>query len=183
MSTFLNDLFPKLDPKDDKSLELLANAFEKANIPGFDYVEFKKSMNGLEKLDFESNKAIISAYTTASTMGLTKDKLLESIQHYIGRLGKEREAFGDAVKRQIEVHVTAKRNEKIHIAKEIDQLNEQVKNLQQKINQHQSKLDSADERINEAESKIADRKKRFEATFSQITAVLEDDYKLINTTL
>ncbi|MEZ4920023.1 MAG: hypothetical protein R2792_13045 [Saprospiraceae bacterium] len=70
------------DNTDEKSLTFLTQAIEKNNLPGFDYFEFKRAVSSLLQMDIDEATAYKSAFATAATMGLTKDKLLETASYY-----------------------------------------------------------------------------------------------------
>ena len=60
------------DGLDDRSLEFLASALEKNNLPGFDYYEFKRAVVALRQMQLDEPTAHKSAFATAATGGVTK---------------------------------------------------------------------------------------------------------------
>ena len=79
MSERILEIFSGIDKLDKKSVAFLLKAIKENNLPGFDYLEFKQSLNGLKKMDMDETTAIKSAFTTGSTVGLTKSKLISHI--------------------------------------------------------------------------------------------------------
>ena len=69
----LVEIFGSHGDIDSKSVDFLAKALDKNNIPGFDYLEFKQSLTALKKMGMDAETSIKSAYATASTVGLTKE--------------------------------------------------------------------------------------------------------------
>ena len=63
---------------DEKSLDFLVQALESNNLPGFDYLEFKRAVLQLQEINLDEPTAYKSAVTTAATLGITKEKLLET---------------------------------------------------------------------------------------------------------
>lgn len=57
-----------VDGVDDRSLEFLANAIEKNNLPGFDYFEYKRAVYSLQQMPMSEETAHKSAFMTASTV-------------------------------------------------------------------------------------------------------------------
>ena len=66
---------------DQKSVDFLENALIKQSQPGFDYLKFKQSISQLANLNLDTSTSLKSAFATASTMGVTKDSLLQSARH------------------------------------------------------------------------------------------------------
>ena len=66
----------KTEGLDERSLEFLTTALEKSNLPGFDYLEFKRAVADLlSNMNMDEATAYKSAFTTvATTLGLTKGK-------------------------------------------------------------------------------------------------------------
>ena len=78
MQKDLKSLFGATHGLDEKSLNFLVKALEKNNLPGFDYIEFKQSLGSLLSMDMLEETAFKSVFATATSVGLTKDKLLIS---------------------------------------------------------------------------------------------------------
>lgn len=96
---------------DTKIVEKLLQAIEKNNLDGFDYLEYKKSLKALEKMPMDEATKYRSAFATASTMGVTLDKLLQTTNFYIGVLDKENEQFIGAFKNQFDSKVSGRERE------------------------------------------------------------------------
>ena len=111
MQQDLKEVFANMHGLDNKRVEFLTQALEKNNLPGFDYLEFKLSLGRLASMDMPEETAFKSAYATASTVGLTKDKLVSTAQHYRQVLVKEREQFDLALNNQLQKRVNSKRQE------------------------------------------------------------------------
>lgn len=71
---------------DPKFVELLLKAIESNNIEGFDYLEYKNSLRSIENVIPDEGVRFKSAFEMAKTMGMTKAKLVESANHYLGVL-------------------------------------------------------------------------------------------------
>ena len=78
MQKNLKNIFGNDHGLDEKSVDYLTSALAKNNLPGFDYLEFKQSLAALADLGMDEPTAIKSAFATASTVGLTKDKLVKT---------------------------------------------------------------------------------------------------------
>ena len=79
MKKTLAELFANSGPLDQRSANMIINTLEKNNLPGFDYLEYKQSLEGLSKMNMDEATAFQSAFVTASTLGLTKEKLKDCL--------------------------------------------------------------------------------------------------------
>ena len=82
-----------------KFVDILFKAMEKNNIDGFDYLEYKQSLNSLKKMPMDEATRYQSAFAMAQTMGANPQMLATTAQHYIDVLRKEEEAFENALGR------------------------------------------------------------------------------------
>ena len=85
----------------EKFMDVLFKAMEAANIDGFDYFEFKQSLNNLQKVPMDEATRFKSAFAMAQTMGASADSLIKTASHYLGVLQQEANKFGEAANNQI----------------------------------------------------------------------------------
>ncbi|MEL6925050.1 MAG: hypothetical protein AAFO94_13455, partial [Bacteroidota bacterium] len=81
----------------NKFLQVLLSAMNKANLEGFDYLEYKQSLKSLEKMPMDEKTRYISAFAAAQTMGATPDKLVQAANHYLKVLAQEDKKFEQAL--------------------------------------------------------------------------------------
>ncbi len=179
----LKKLFNTENGLDEKSLNYLVRALEKANLPGFDYLEFKQSLAALSSMNMDELTAFKSAFATASTVGLTKDKLLSSATHYEKVLEKEKLQFDQALRKQLKSRVEGKKQEVERRKKQIEDYREKIKQLQAEIDHSQAIINKGDELIQQELDKITATKQNFEYTFKNILEQLGKDVEKINTYL
>ena len=179
MQKKLKSLFGSHHGLDEKSIDFLTKALEKNNLPGFDYIEFKQSLAALTDLDMSEEKAFKSAFATASTMGLTKDKLLKTADHYRVVLSKEKEQFDAALEKQVNRKVNAKLEEVKKLEKQIQDWKEKVRALNEKIEKSQAVIDNAEGHIKAAREKIEGTKENFEHTMQSILNEIDKDVESI----
>ena len=108
MTINLKDLFGNAEGSNDKVLLKLLTAIKEGQQKDFDYLKFKQSYKSLCEMGMDESTASKSAFLTASTMGLTKDKLMLTVQHYKNILNREKEQFAVALKNQISNNIDAK---------------------------------------------------------------------------
>lgn len=178
MQKDLKTIFGNADGLDEKSIRSLTNALAKNNLPGFDYLEYKQSLGALVQMNMDEETAFKSAFATASTMGLTKDKLVKTAGHYKNVLMNEKKQFDQALQKQMDQRVKSKKAETEKLKKQIDEYKVKVKQLLEKIEKSQATIDSADEHIKAAVQKIEATQQNFEkaleSIFSQINTDLEN---------
>lgn len=182
MQKDLKSLFGDHHGLDDRSVTALTRALANENLPGFDYIEFKQALARLRDMDMDESTAFRSAYATASTMGLTKEKLLKTAQHYKKVLDDENEHFEESLKRQMEQKVKAKMQEVEKMKKQvaefrgkIDELENKIKDLETKIQRGQKTIASADEDIQNAKDKLLSTKDAFQYALKSISNEIQKD--------
>lgn len=176
-------MFADVDKLDKKSVAFLLKAIEDNNLPGFDYLEFKQALKALMGLDMDQHIAIKSAFTTGSTVGLTKEKLISSAEHYRQVLLKEKSQFDAALQKQMAQRVDGKRNEKSTLANKIEAYRQKIRDIESEIVKLEDRLDKADSEIAAAEEKIHDTKEKFETTFQSFVKEIEKDLDTLNSVL
>ncbi len=175
MSTSLKDIFEISEIMDDKVLLKLLTALSNAQSKDFDYLKFKQSYKSLIGLGMDESTAARSAFLTASTMGLTKEKLMMTVQHYKNTLNSEKEQFALALKNQIANNVDAR-------VLEVNRLNEKISENNRKMEQMKKENEIIGQQIvrvsQEAEaskSKIEDTRNKFVTTFDALYREIDED--------
>ena len=160
---------------DSKILETLFNALEANNLDGFDYFEFKKSLLSLAKMVKDEATSYKSAFATASTIGVTLDRLIQTADHYKGILDSERAKFNDTVKSQKEQMIGKRKAEYESLKVSIKEKTQQIEDLKKDISMSQNKLDEVEGLITSARNKIAETQANFETSFENIKGQIEND--------
>jgi chromosome segregation ATPase len=164
---------------DEKSMAFIANAIEKANLPGFDYVEFKQAISNMAKMNLDDATAYKTAFATAMTLGLTKDKLLETANHYKTVLVREKEQFDKALLKQEESRI-GDNLKKVDEYKNVIADNElKMKELQAAIDNARAKMRELDYERNQSQQKIEEAKSKFVFTHRSIMNLIEKDIENI----
>lgn len=175
MNKNLSNLFSYLDGLDTRSAQFLMKALESKNLPGFDYIEFKQSLGALVEMNMDEGTAFKSAFATASTMGLTKQKLVESTSHYKQVLQKEKGQFDIALKNRMQQRVGAKAEENQRHKARLKQIEDQMKRLQEEIVQVKQKIEENNS-LRETESKkLSLQQENFEKTYQLIQQEMDRD--------
>ena len=175
----MKTIFGKDHGLDQKSVDFLTKALEKSNLPGFDYIEFKQSLDALSKLNIEEEMAFKSAFATASTVGLTKTKLLETAEHYKKVLANEKAQFDSALHKQVQQKVAGKEGEVKKLKDQIVKHQEKIQQLQDQLAKFQKTIDGADAQIDAARKKIESTREGFERTHQSILNQIDKDIENI----
>lgn len=170
----------ELDDKGKNFLDIITSVLERSNLPGFDYLEFKQSLAALEKMNMDKQTAIKSAFATASTVGLTKEKLLNTASHYLKILGKEKDEFEDAMQNQIKVKVEGKKEEVEKLRAMINNYKKEIEKLEAQIQQSQQTIDSSDRKIQQEADKIEKTKISFDSIYKSIHDIISNDMQNFN---
>ena len=159
----------------DRSVKVLMEAMEAANLPGFDYLEFKKSLQNLKKMDFSDPIRFQTAYATAQSMGVTPGQLQESAQHYLDVLSKEHKKFSNALSGQRAAQVNDKEAKLKQIDAEVKRQEAKIKELQAQIEKSRSEQTKLRDSIKKNVDKLAKTQANFETTLSVITDGIKKD--------
>jgi hypothetical protein len=158
-----------------KFTDILLGAMDKANLDGFDYLEYKKSLQSLQKMNMDEATAYQSAFAMASTMGATPAKLVETAGHYLEILQAEEKKFQAALAKQQEGKVGAQRQEQQELRKLIQDKEARIKQLEAEIKRHQEKLGKLDQTIASAATKIENTKNDFIASYDNLVRQIDAD--------
>lgn len=165
---------------DQKSVDFLIHALEKNNLPGFDYIEFKQSLATLAKMvELDEPTRYKSAFASAMALGLDRQKLLASAEHYKKILSSEKVQFDAALQKQIEQRVSAKKVEVEKLRRQIEEYQTKIKELERKIQETHLTINQQDDLIQSAMEKIETTKNGFESTLVSIMQEIDNDIQNI----
>lgn len=165
---------------DERSLGFLAAALEKNNLPGFDYFEFKKAVSALQDMDLDEAVAFKSAFTTASTLGLSKEKLLETAGYYRDLLMKEKDHFESALADQHQSRIASKANEIKRLQDQIDRHKAEIARMQDEIGGYLGAIESAQTQMQADAEKLEKAQKQFGYTHQSVMLQIERDIERIH---
>ncbi|MDX2281623.1 MAG: hypothetical protein NW218_18690 [Saprospiraceae bacterium] len=161
--------------QDERSLEFLANAIERNNLPGFDYFEFKRAVVTLMEMKLDEPTAQKSAFTTAATVGMTKDKLIETAGYYRDILVKEKDQFDKALESQNASKITARHEEIKRLQDQIERHKLEITRLQDEMGAYLNQIDQATTAVGTETEKLAKTKAAFHTTHQSVLLQIERD--------
>ena len=118
---------------DNKIVEQLLKKIGEHDLDGFDYFEYKQSLKALDKMPMDEATKYRSAFATASTMGVTLQKLIESADFYLSVLDKQDKQFQEDADKKKDKQVKQKETEASKLQKQIEKYEEQIKQLKQPL--------------------------------------------------
>lgn len=175
MTINLRELFAVSTDMNDKVLIKLLTAIKDGLHIEFDYIKFKQSYKGLIALGMDESTAAKSAFITASTMGITKDKLLLTVQHYKNVLNKEKEQFALALKNQIATNIDAKSMEVKRLHEKVEDNKRKIAQLEKEQTLIAAEILTLEESANSSKAKIEETRDNFKATFDLLYKEIEED--------
>ena len=179
MTIDLKKLFGTVENSDNKFHTALLKALKSNASPEFDYLKFKQSVSSLEEMDMDKTIAVRSAFATASTMGLTKSKLLTSAKQYKKVLNSEKSKFAEALQNQMTVRVAKKKEDAIKLKEKISEYERKIIKMKEEMELYKQKIGNVDGEIQEAKSKIENTKNEFLTAYDSVTEIIEEDMSLI----
>ena len=181
MTIDLTNLFPGVKDLDEKSVYALLKAM-KSNFEtnNFDYLNFKQTVKALSKMDMDEVTAYKSAYISASTMGLTKEKLKQSAESYANILDRERESFATALLSQKSQKIEGRKSEVSELQNKIEAHKNKIKELEREMEIFTERINSVDQDVEMAETKIEGTKQKFLTVYKVLSEEISKDITTIN---
>lgn len=168
----------------DKFMKILFGAMDKANKEGFDYLEFKNSLNSLKKMQqMDEMTRFQSAFAMAQTMGATPQKLVQTAQHYLSVLQVEETKFEQALESNRQRQIGVKEAEMKELAQSIKLKEEEIKRMTAEIENSKKKHNKISLDIKSASTKIAQTKADFIFSYNALAAQINRDIEKIKTYL
>ncbi len=179
MKIDLKKLFQVDNGFDEKTVNALLSAIKDNYIDEFDYLKFKASVISLSDMDMDEETSIKSTLTTAGTLGVTKEDLLNTILHYKNVIKKEKESFTRALNNKLEENIIAKKKKSEELKDKIVELENKIKEYKLVIEQNNKKLSKIDSEISVVKTKIEKTNTAFVSVVNQIESVIAKDEEKI----
>lgn len=168
---------------DQKFYDNFLKVIEENNIEGVDYFEFSRAKKANDNLPglTEATKFQL-AYNTlkANFPNLTKERLLETANFYIGKLDNEAAHFKQEMDNELSNKVASKLDAAKLKQDEIAKKQEQIAQLQAEIGQAQAEIASLNSEAQQNQSKIEATAKNFQVSLDVLKAQIEQDKANIN---
>jgi len=159
----------------DKFYDILFGAMEANNQEGFDYLEYKKSLQTLSKMPMDEQTRYFSAFAAAQAMGVTSQKLNDSAQFYLKILKSEDSKFQESVNAQRQKQIGSKEKAITDLDATMKAKGEQIARLTQEIKTHQDDMEKMKAEISDAVVKIETTLSDFHATYNDLISQIGQD--------
>ena len=158
-----------------KFTNVLLGAMDKNNIEGFDYLEFKQSLQNLSKMPMDETTRYQSAFAMAKTMGATPAGLIKTAGHYVRVLQAEEQKFQQALQNQRSKQIADKEAQQKQLEGAIKEKSKRILELNKEIEAHQKKMDKLRSEIAQSSVKVESTKNDFMASFQLIVGQIQKD--------
>lgn len=159
----------------EKFLNILFDALEKNNLEGFDYLEFKKSLQSLSKVPMDEATRFKSAFAMASSMNVDTKQIIDSADFYLQILKKEEEKFNNALAKQKSTKVHAQEEQVKLLENTVKEKAAQIKKLTTEIDQIQKEIQLTNEQIAEQTTKVNKTKNDFLRSYNMVVNQIKTD--------
>ena len=159
----------------DKFLKILFDALEKNNLDGFDYLEFKKSLQSLSAMPMDEATRFKSAFAMASSMNVNTKQILDSADFYLQILGQEQQKFNKALAQQKSTKVHAQEEQVKQLENTVKLKAEQIKKLTQEIDKLQHKITTTNTEISKQTAKVTKTKNDFMVSYDAVVGQIKTD--------
>lgn len=159
----------------DKFLKILFDALEKNNLEGFDYLEFKKSLQSLSAMPMDEATRFKSAFAMASSMNVTTKQIMDSADFYLQILGQEEQKFNKALAQQKSTKVHAQEEQVKQLESTVKQKAEQIKKLTEEIDKLQQKITTTNAEISKQTTKVTKTKNDFMVSYDAVVGQIKTD--------
>ena len=164
---------------DEGLLDRIEKEIRNANLPGPDYLELKEAAEEKSLIQDEPDEgkrwrqAFRNMKSFFPQAGVTKNKILEAIDYYIGIVDRELNVGLQQLEEARKKNVLKEQEESDRLGQEIAALEEQIK-----LKKHEK--DEKDLKINESRSKYEVQEANFRRTLDYAKKMLQDDKNKIN---
>ena len=175
MSQSIRSHFAHLEELHKKSVDSLIGALKDHQLPGFEYFKFKQSLNKLKAMNLDEETALKSAFATASTLGITVEKLIKTARHYQHVLSTQKAQFDSAHQKQVQEKIAARQEQKQEVLKKIQECKDQISKLEKLIKNMEDKLGKLEGEMATSTEKIEHTKSEFEKAYTDMHGQIEND--------
>jgi hypothetical protein len=153
-------------------------AVEAADIEGYDYLELKQSLKNMAALPLTEEQKIAAAFATVANQ-TSREKILDSITHYIGIVDKSESSFMETAA-QKEIRDIGGRDEKIkQIDADLQKKSDMIVQLTAEITKLQEDKSKISQEKVEKQLKIDNVRASYKATAQQARdGMLSDKAKI-----
>ncbi|MGB3131774.1 MAG: hypothetical protein WBB26_08880 [Saprospiraceae bacterium] len=168
----------------EKFIEILHQVLEKNNLPGFDYLEYRKAIQSIAKMhNMDEAAQFRTAFAAAQAMNVQPNVLVDSAKKYLNLLQTEETNFNNSANQFLTTQVSAKENELHNIQNSIKTKEEQIEILKKELESSHNRLVSLKSEIENAKQKVETNKSNFKASYLTVIDQIKSDIQKMETYL
>ena len=169
---------------DEKFYNNFLQVIEKNNIDGMDYFEFSKAKKALDSSGLAENVKYQAAFSSLkANSNLTKQRLLETADFYIDKLGEEEVGFNTEMQSEIESQVNSRLAQAQSKQDEISKKQEKINSLQSEMGILQGEISTLNMEAQQTQAKIDSTAKNFKVSLEVIKGQINLDKQNITSFL
>ncbi len=153
------------------------------NMSGVDYFEFWKMMDTLEAHIPDERARIAATFGSLSIQGLTKQKLVASVDHYVQILEQDKQKFSSVIDNKANQDIIAKENNVKQLEGKIVENSQLIQKLTKEITDAQVTIEQLKKEVVEQKQKIDSSKNGYLQAFNAILSKMKGDSDKFNSTL
>ncbi|MGV8131514.1 MAG: hypothetical protein ACP5N7_05445 [Candidatus Pacearchaeota archaeon] len=144
----------------EQYMNLLLQAIEAANIPGYDYLEFRAGLMNMINIIPDEQSRFVATFQAVKPQGVTHALLIETANKYIQTLQAEWDEFAAGYDLSV---------------KSLDVKQNRIQELTSKIQELQAEQAKLVVEISSTESDLQSKRAQFEASFNYVKGQIEGD--------
>jgi uncharacterized protein YdaU (DUF1376 family) len=168
---------------DSEMLHILEEAVLTSNLPGFDYIEFRDSLVRMQGVPMTEEQKFQAVYATAQSMGVTKQVLLDAIDHYLKIIASKDSEFLQFVAEITKSRITSVEATLAKLLEDIEAEANEIKRLTESIQNRRRQQDELNVQLLQAKQEIQNKQTAYEATRNVMVSNLTADRTKIGTYL
>ena len=170
------------DPRVAQFKQTLEASIQEKALGSFDYLKLKAAADQLQAYIPREPDRINAAFKSArsSNPAVTKQKILESTEHYLSVLEQEKNEFDRSVDAQNQEKVVNIEQQIQAAEQSLAQKQEQIKHLMDEVNELNKQKMDLGAQLNEGKAKISDWSNSFSVAYNTVEASIKQDIQKIS---
>lgn len=162
----------------EKFTEILSKVLESHNQSGFDYLEYKKAVHSIAKLQhMEESAQFKTAFAAAMSMNVQPNHLIDSAKNYVTILETEYTKFNQTAANFLQSQVSTRETESVQLTQLIKEKEKQLRQIEADLEKHNKRLSEIDNEIKTAKTKVETNKTSFKMAYEQLVGQIKDDIR------
>ncbi len=158
-----------------ETYEKIMTVLDKNNIDGFDYYEFRQSIQNSSAMPLSEPDKFNTIFAMAKPFGVTKEKLISSIDFYAVKLDEHKAGFSTYIQGLREQEISVREQRKVDNDLAIQQKSDLIRQLTEEINALSQENNALSTEIYSQTSQINAKEQSFLITFDVVLKQINDD--------